>query len=266
MPLKATAFSWTGSVSSCAPGDTPLSYKNAEVRLLNYYRAMAGLPGNVTLSLEESTQAQAAALMMDANSQLSHSPPTTWTCYSSVGATAAGKSNLAMSSGILNSGIGGIGLYVSDGGVTSLGHRRWVLYSRLSAVGTGDTPRANALYVIGNVGAVYTPANGIAWPPAGYVPRPVSAPAQQWSFSYPGADFSSAAVTLTDDAGNAIATTGAAALDAGYGDNTYGWNISSSATGWDRNPGDTRINVVISNVLIGGVAHSFSYSVTFVTP
>ncbi|KPC52775.1 CAP domain-containing protein [Amantichitinum ursilacus] len=272
VPLKATTFSWTGNVSTCTPGDTPLNYKNAEVRLVNYYRAMAGLPGNVTLSLDESARAQAAALMMDANDQLSHAPTTSWICYTAVGAAAAGKSNLALSSGALNSGvpgmggIGGIGLYVGDAGVTSLGHRRWVLYSRLSAVGTGDTPSANALYVIDNVGPVYTPANGTPWPPAGYVPRPVASPSQQWSFSYPGADFSNSTVALTDDANNAIATSNVGKLDNGYGDNTFSWNISSSATGWDRSPGDTKINVTVGNVLIGGVARSFSYTVTFITP
>ncbi|MDR3430219.1 CAP domain-containing protein [Silvimonas sp.] len=268
LPLQQTAFSWTGNVGSCLAGDTPLAYKNAEVRLLNYYRAMAGESGNVTLSLPLAAKAQQAALMMDANSALNHSPPTSWTCYTADGATAAGSSNLALGSPTLNSGIGGPGLYIKDSGVSSLGHRRWVLYSRLAIVGPGDTPRANALWVLGNDGPAVTLANGVAWPPAGYVPvdSHIADPAMQWSFSYPGADFSAATVTVQDDAGNPVALTGVGQLPNGYGDNTLSWSLSTSASGWSRLPADTKLSVSIANVMIGGSARSFSYTVTFVQP
>lgn len=267
LTLQATPFSWTGNVSQCNAGDTPLNYKNAVVKLVNYYRAMAGLPGDVTLSLDLSAEAQQAALMMDANSALSHEPPTTWLCYSAAGATAAGSSDLSLGTPSLNQGIGGIRLYITDQGITTLGHRRWVLYSRLAVVGSGDTPRADALWVVGNDGPAYTPANGIAWPPAGYLPLDdhLFVPAtMQWSFSYPGADFSTASVSMTDDSGQPISLSGAGQLDAGYADNTIGWNISG--TGWNRAPADTTLHVTVSNVLINGVAQSFSYTVTFVSP
>lgn len=268
LPLQQTTFSWTGNVGSCQAGDTPLAYKNAEVRLLNYYRAMAGESGNVTLSLPLAAKAQQAALMMDANDALNHAPPTTWTCYTADGAAAAGSANLALASPTLNSGIGGMALYISDGGISSLGHRRWVLYSRLAIVGPGDTPRANALWVLGNDGPAVTLPNGVAWPPAGYVPwdSHIADPTMQWSFSYPGADFSAATVTLQDDAGNPVALTGVGALPNGYGDNTLGWSISSAASGWSRAPADTKLSVSIANVMIGGSAQSFSYAVTFVQP
>lgn len=267
-PLSATPFSWTGNVGSCNAGDTPLSYKNAEVKLLNYYRAMAGLTGNVALSLPLSAQAQQGALMMDANNALSHSPPTNWTCYTADGATAAGHSNISISSGTLNGGIGGLALYITDGGVSSLGHRRWVLYSRLALVGTGDTPRANNLWVIGNDGPAYTPNSGTAWPPAGFVPRDngIFQPSMQWSFSYPGADFTAATVTMSNDAGGSVALSNVGQLPNGYGDNTLSWNIASSASGWDRSPSDTALTVHIGNAMIGGVARSFDYTVTLVKP
>ncbi|WP_188704900.1 CAP domain-containing protein [Silvimonas iriomotensis] len=267
LSLQATPFSWTGNVSQCNAGDTPLAYKNAVVRLVNYYRAMAGLPGNVTLSLDLSAQAQQAALMMDANNTLDHNPPASWACYTTAGATAAGSSDLSLGTPWLNQGIGGIRLYVTDVGITTLGHRRWVLYSRLAVVGSGDTPRADALWVVGNDGPAYTPANGIAWPPPGYVPRDehIFEPASmQWSFSYPDADFSAATVSMTDDAGNAVAVSGVGELDRGYADDTLGWTINGSS--WDRNPNDTRLNVTINHVMIGGVDRSFSYTVTFVSP
>ena len=267
-PLRQTAFTWTGSVSGCNPGDTTLDYKNAEVKLLNYFRAMAQLPSNVSLSLPESALAQKTALMMDANSAVDHNPPSSWTCYSADGASTAGKSNLAFGSPKLNGGIGALGLYITDGNEATLGHRRWMLYSRLATVGAGDTLRANALYVLGNDGAAFIPANGTPWPPAGFVPVDdrVATPSLPWSFSYPDADFSAASVTLTDDANNPIVLTNVGPLADGYGDKALGWTISTGASGWNRYPGDTRINVSISNVLINNVARNFSYSVTFIQP
>jgi hypothetical protein len=271
--LRKTTFSWTGNVAGCAAGDTPLAYKNAVVKLVNYYRAMAGLPGDVTLSLAKSAQAQKAALMFDANDQLSHAPPTTWTCYTADGATAAGKSNIAWgtnlnSTSASSSGIGSIPLYVMDGGVASLGHRRWVFSLVLGEVGTGDTPQGNALWVLGNTHAAPSVPNGMPWPPRGYVPwdSKIAEPAMRWSFSYPGADFSAATVTMTDDAGAAVPVTGVAELDKGYAENTLAWSIGGSGQPWSRAPADTKLGVTVSNVRIGGVAKSFSYDVTFIKP
>ncbi len=96
VPNSATPYANTGlNVAACAAGDTTLAYKTAVMRMVNYYRAMSGLPGNVTLNLSWSSKAQQAALMMNANNTLNHNPPSTWACYSAAGAEAAGHGNLA---------------------------------------------------------------------------------------------------------------------------------------------------------------------------
>ena len=50
--------------------------------------------------------------MFSRNNQLSHSPSSSWACYTSAGAQAAGSSNIALSSGSLSladpGAIGGI--------------------------------------------------------------------------------------------------------------------------------------------------------------
>lgn len=268
MPLVQTPFSFTGNVTACQAGDTPLDYKQAVVRLLNYYRAMAGIAGDVTLSLAKSAKDQQAALMMDANDQLSHAPPTTWPCYTAEGAEAAGRSNLAWGSPTLNAGIGSIPLYVTDRGVDTLGHRRWVLYSRLAEVGTGDTPQANALWVIGNEKSAVPVPQGVAWPPRGYVPWDgrIAEPSLRWSFSYPNADFSSASVSMKDDAGADVPLASPGALPGGYGDNALAWSIGGTGTPWFRYPGDTKLTVTMRGVRVGGVATDFSYDVVFIKP
>jgi len=266
LPAFSVPMQWTGSTQGCVAGTTSAEYKAAVVNTVNSFRVLAGLPGNISLNLTHSAMAQQAALMMDANSQLSHSPPTSWTCYSADGATAAGSSNLALG----NAGPNAVRAYIADSGTTSLGHRRWVLYSRLGEVGTGDTTRANVLWVFG--GTVAAPASvaetGVAWPARGYVPwtSKVADPSHPWSFSLPGADFSGASVAMSNDQGKVLSVGSVGQLPNGYGDNTMSWKLTADASEWSRSPADTKFNVQISNVKVGDQVKSFQYSVTFFVP
>jgi len=266
LPSFSVPIQWTGTVATCTPGTTSAAWKASVVRTVNSFRALAGMPGTVTLNLTHSAMAQQAALMMDANNALSHSPPDGWKCKTAEGTTAAGSSNLALG----NAGPNAIHAYMADNGTPSLGHRRWLLFSRLGEVGTGDTPRANDLWVFG--GEVTAPASavsaGIPWPSRGYIPwtSKVADPTQPWSFSLPGADFSGATVSMTNDAGQALAVSNVGQLPNGYGDNTLGWSMSAAAAQWSRAPADTRFNVQLTNVKVAGQAKSFQYTVTFFVP
>jgi len=49
----------------------------------------------------------------------------------------------------------------------AVGHRRWILYSKLLTIGSGNTDTTNALWVVGDFASSY-PSNMpefIAWPP-----------------------------------------------------------------------------------------------------
>jgi hypothetical protein len=266
LPAFSVPMQWTGAVAGCVAGTTSAAYKAAVLRTVNSFRVLTGLPGTVTLNLIHSAMAQQGALMMEANSSLSHSPPSTWTCYTADGATAAGSSNLALG----NAGPYAVRAYIADKGVTSLGHRRWLLYSRLGEVGTGDTSRANTMWVFG--GTVTAPASattaGIPWPPRGFVPwtDKVAEPTHPWSFSLPGGDFSKATVTMTNDQGQALSVTNVAALAPNYGDNAMSWTLSAPTSQWSRAPQDTKFNVQVNNVTVSGQSRNFQYSVTFFTP
>ena len=98
---------------------------------------MAGL-GTVTESAIYSQRNQDAAVMMAAEGSLSHTPVGGWSCYTADGATAAGRSNLAL--GL--SGVGAIDAYMQDFGAnnTGVGHRRTMLYPQVQEMGTGDVP------------------------------------------------------------------------------------------------------------------------------
>lgn len=266
-----TPFTWSGSVAGCAAGDTTDAFKGAVLRRLNFFRAMAGLPGDLALDPALSAKAQEAALMMDANDSLSHAPATSWPCYSAAGAEAAGRSLLAYSNAPARS-VGLLDGYMRDRGANNaaVGHRRWILYPALKKVGTGDTPQANALWVIGS--GTTGPAastSPIAWPPRGFIPRPLAEPTDRFSLSCDGADFSAASVDVRGDTGQSVSVRVESRADNGYGDNTIVWSIDSTrspASGWDRGPADTRLDIDVAGVANCAAGSGFRYSVTFITP
>jgi uncharacterized protein YkwD len=80
---------WTGDHANCNAGETSTAFLEAVRLRINYFRAMAGMPGTLQLSDEYSSKAQPAALMMSVNGQLSHNPPPSWLCYTNEGAEEA---------------------------------------------------------------------------------------------------------------------------------------------------------------------------------
>lgn len=265
---------WVGSVPGCQAGSTSPDYKEATRQQINFFRAMAGVPGSVALDVTFSTKNQDAALMMSANNQLSHFPPTSWLCYTPSGAEAAGKSNLALG----EAGPASVRGYMDDAGANNsvVGHRRWVLYPQTQLMGTGDVTDApsgghdaNTLWVQdGNYGGPRPAVRDdfVAWPPPGYVPYDV-VPAR-WSLSYPGADFSAATVSVTR-AGQAVPVT-LETIATGFGENTLVWVVDNRTTSGSsvlpRPTVDTLYRVVVSGARIGGQARTFDYSLIVFDP
>jgi uncharacterized protein YkwD len=197
---SAPSPGWTGNRASCNAGTTAQAFRDAVLLRINYFRAMAGVPDRVSFSTTYNSKSQLAALMMSVNGQLSHSPPSSWTCYTADGATAAGSSNLTLGT----YGWSAINGYMKDPGSNNAaaGHRRWILYPQTQNMGTGDIPpdggyASNALWVFdSHMWEARPPVRDsfVAWPPPGYVPYQVVYP--RWSFSYPSADFSQTSVTM----------------------------------------------------------------------
>jgi uncharacterized protein YkwD len=154
---------WSGSVASCNAGDISANGRSNALRLLNLYRFMAGL-SPVTTDPTRNQKAQACALMMDANNELSHDPPESWDCWSKEGAEAAGSSNISSGKGVSS-----VDLYMIDpGNQTTLGHRRWILSNGLDKVGLGSTTGASCMWVFGGKGK--DNRKWTAWPPPGKFP------------------------------------------------------------------------------------------------
>ena len=256
------AMAWTGSIAGCNAGTISAAFKDWTISRVNFARAMAGLPGNITLDPITSAKAQQAALMFSANQSLSHFPdPNTWLCYTTDGADAASHSNIANSLG--SSAFDDVvPRYLDDsgGGNEPVGHRRWILYPPQVTMGVGSTPTGpnqwggNALWVLSAFGARPATPNGTPWPPRGYVPLALFPSSQRWSLSFPGAVFANATVTMTAN-GASVPVTYVSTSDNGYGDNTIVWQASTTPTdGIDY-------AVAITGVSGPGVPTSFSYHV-----
>jgi uncharacterized protein YkwD len=268
-PSDGVPSDWNGNVDLKFAGATSAAFKNAVIERVNFLRAMAGVPADITLNEPASNKAQSAALMMSAADQLSHYPSTTWPAYTPEGAEAAGKSNLYL-------GVRGpqaMTGYVRDEGSNNaaVGHRRWLLHPQTRTMGTGDVEKsgkyrsANVLWVVedatSNSPRPVTRDGFIAWPPRGYVPYQLVF--ARWSLSLPNARFESATVHMTRD-GAPIALQSAPNVSDGFGENAIVWEPSGVA-GTDsvmtKPPTDTTFGITIRNVNVDGVMREISYTV-----
>ena len=168
--------------------------------------------------------------MMHANGQLSHNPPQSWECYSSDGASAAGASNIAGTSGFA-----AVGLYMQDpGNPQTIGHRRWILSNSLGNVGLGSTSSYSCMWVIGGGGNAGKPWT--AWPPPGYVPHAAVSPLNStgWSVQSDSVSLGDAEVSVTANGQDMPVQVNQ--LLGGYGSSSaisfipMGWSVQADTT------------------------------------
>jgi hypothetical protein len=272
LPQGQVAADWTGNVSSCDAGSSSASYRAAVIDRVNFFRALAGLPGTVQHSSDAaiSSNAQAAALMMSAEGRLSHFPASGWACYSAAGA----GSNGGAASDLLALGRAGpaaVDLYIDDPGSGNhfVGHRRWLLFPPQQVMASGDIPsgtRSNALWVFGPQGSRPPTPQGVAWPPRGFVPFQVLPTlSNRWSLSLPNAGFDAASVSMSVD-GLPIAVTVDSRTSYGYGDNTLVWRpaTGTGAVVYGSAGVDRTYLVSVTGIGGSGVPSSVSYSVTVI--
>lgn len=191
---------WDGGVNGCNQGTLGAAGHANALRLINLYRWIADLP-EVAEDGTRSDQAQACALMMDANDMLSHDPPMNWKCYTQAGHDAAMSSNISG-----GPGVAAIDQYMIDyGNETTMGHRRWILSNSLGPVGIGSTSEMSCLQVIGGGGDAGK--EWMAWPSPGLVPyEALHVPTVPWSdvdqagwtVQSDSIDVSAAQVTVTE--------------------------------------------------------------------
>lgn len=270
VPMNSTA-----DVPNCTPGTNSIAFIEAVLRRINWFRAMAGVPAAVSFNATYNENAQQMAVMISANNQLNHNPPTNWSCYNSAGASQSGGNQA-----IGFNGADAITGYIWDFGSNNseVGHRRWILLPQTQVMGTGDVPAngtnepANSTWVFDSSINNPRPATRqpyVSWPPEGYVPYQVTYP--YWSLSLSNANFTNATVTMKSN--NVSVAVAIQPLANGYGENTLVWvpmglDATQQGTVFPFNGTDTVYSVTVSNIGIANTTNkiSFSYNVTVFDP
>ena len=203
---------WSGSNSSCDHGSVPDEVHNKVIQRINYIRRLVGLNDNCTLERSWDVGMQKCVLLMDANNNLSHNPSSSWSCYSDSGRSVAQVSNLSQG----NHSVNAVMSQIRDRGNNnkSVGHRRWILFSRQLKFAHGSTDNFQALAVINlDFGNSNYPGY-YGYPAEGYMPQNIVY--DRWSFSIPGSGsdlqgdrigFNNAEVTMTGPNGENIELT-----------------------------------------------------------
>lgn len=261
-PKQTLSIDWLlGSILGCVPGLTSSSTNAATLSSLNFVRSLAGL-APVTFSNALNASAQKAALIMAANGSLSHSPSSNWKCWSPDGAQAASRSNLALAYPKLQAGRI-VDLYMSDPGAenTAVGHRRWLLNPFSTVMGSGSTPTANAITVIGPTNAYRPNPRWVGWPTAGYFPNAIE-PNGRWSLSAGLKSISFGSARVAVYRGTTRIPVQRFAVHSGYGQPTLVWQMPA---GFSRS-GNYR--VVVTRIKQAGVSTYLkkAYTVRLFTP
>lgn len=200
---------WSGSTGGCDYGTVPDEVHNKVIQRINYLRRLVGLNDNCTLDRSWDVGMQKCVLLMDANNNLSHYPDSSWQCYTDSGKSVAEVSNLSQG----NHSVNAVMSQIRDRGNNnkSVGHRRWILFSRQLKFAHGSTDNFQALAVINlDFGNTNFPEYH-AYPAEGYMPQNLVF--DRWSFSVPGLgndlqgrqiSFQNADVTMTGPNGENI--------------------------------------------------------------
>lgn len=260
-------------VLSCVTGSLSHSAKQAVLDKLNQVRARHGLLPVEYDSSDDAAAAQ-AALYMVANNTLSHSPSSSGKCYSSEAARLAGTSNLYMMSSASTLSApseAAIPGYLKDTGVSSLGHRRWVLSPFLGKVSfgrvDGSGSMASVLRVMGGERSDISPMSNdfVAYPYGNYPGSEYSSDAflsfsaivsktSAWGSGSDQVSYSSASVSVVSAGGENLAISEMSANYEGYGlPNLLKWKAVGLRTNVDY-------TVTISNVTVNGTARQYQYA------
>lgn len=275
----AAMYAAQPDVAACQPGQLSAQVTARALQTLNAIRALHHLPP-VAYSSADEPGAQQAALMMAANAQLSHTPPTSWRCYTAAGAAAAGASNLY---GGLGSGLrllsdeevfAGWLTEVDNLTAENVGHRRWLLDPFLGSVAYGRVAGRHDTYTRTDAAVIKVFDTAGPAGPSGALPAYVAYPFEDYParlfdtrallsfgvvanssnrWANQNVSFANAAVTVRQRGGGTLAVSRVAHDNQGYG---LPNNLQFFVTGLQAN---TIYDVSIARVNVGGVSTDYSY-------
>ncbi|HEX8303088.1 CAP domain-containing protein [Sphingomonas sp.] len=275
----AALYTVQPDIAACQAGTLHPAVTASLLTSLNNVRALHRLPP-VVYSPSDEASAQQSALIMAANGQLSHTPPASWACYSSLGASGAAASNLygGVGTGLTllseEQIVAGFMTEINNLVIESVGHRRWLLDPFLGSVAYG---RVAGRYQTSNrADAAAIKVFNLVGPsgPSGALPAIVAYPYEEYparffdtnallsfsvisnttsKFGNTNVNFSGATISVRVRGGAALTVSRVAYDNEGYG---LPNNLQFAVAGLTAN---TIYDVTISNVIVAGTPRSYSY-------
>ena len=265
-------YSEEPTVASCGSGSVSSSEKLEVLQWVNYIRSLHDLPPVVYEEGDDVYTAE-CSLVIAANNKLDHFPDSSWDCYTEDALTGCSNSNIYIYSGgnplsVTSESI--INAYMTDVGVDSLGHRRWLIdpwLDHVSFARVDDVQNrvlGSAIKVINDQQQDISGSDieFVAYPYE-YYPKELFNSEVQMSFTViedktskwqnDDVDFKTAAIMITDPDKNKVSVSGRAFDNDGYGvPNILRWTADSVQEG-------VRYDVVISGVRVNNVSENYSY-------
>lgn len=259
-------------VSECSAGEVSSDEKNNVLERVNYIRSLHGLPPVIYEDKDDNYTAQ-CALIIAANEQLSHTPDKNWVCYSEDAYTGCNKSNIFIQWGNDNYSFKStetIDAFMTDEGVDSLGHRRWIIDPWLAHISYGRADDYSGRITGAALKVINTDQQDISESGIDFVAYPyeyypaefyndnvmmsftvISDRMNKWNNSK--VDMLTAAVSILDPDNKLIKITGRVSDNDGYGvPNNLRWFAESIELG-------VKYNVSITGIIINGMPKTYNY-------
>ncbi len=267
-------------VPSCQEGALTTAEKEYVLEYVNFIRYLHNLKP-VVYDYGGDVKAQKAALIQVANGQLSHTPPTSWNCYSQDGYDGSENSNLHLQWGIsegqqIDSRVSIVGWMLdnmSQNAQDRCGHRRAIInpfvtsisFGRVDGQGPAGWAMAAALKFMDNVNGNISdqPVEFVAYPYHNYPPNLVD---KNWYLSFSpyydmyecfgnsNISYDNTSVEMTDDNGNTISV-------GSYTWDFEGWGAVQNNFRWKASglQDEVKYNVTIKNVVVNGQNKDYTY-------
>lgn len=270
------------NIQNCNEGVLKDATKAEVLNYVNFIRSIHGLKP-VQYDLNGDKYAQKSSLIMAANANLSHTPPSNWSCYSNDGYYGADNSNLHLnrgSSSTLNprSIESIIGWMIDDksaNAVDRCGHRRAIINPFLTSIAFGrvdgksnvDNYYCSAMSLLYldrvNGGIQDRPIEFVAYPYQNY---PIELVNKSWYLSFSpyydmsswsrnnNVNYSNAQITVTTESGTPL-TVHSVISDA------EGWGAVHNNLRWMVNglQNEVRYNVNIKGIVVNGQPKEYNY-------
>lgn len=270
-------YSEEPDVGNCIAGMVSDFEKQRVLGRVNYIRSLHGLPP-VSYASNGDTQTAECSLVIAANRELSHTPPSNWSCWSQDAYDGCNSSNIYVQWGRTRNQFDSLSVvdaFMTDEGVATLGHRRWLIdpwlgeisFGRVDGNTWGSNTTGSAIQVIGGAQQDISGSDieFVAYPFENYPSElfnddvmmsltVIADRGKKFADANKNVDFSAATIEVAGSQGTLLTIKNKASDNDGYGvPNNLRWQV-------DNIDIDDYYTVWVKNVKVSGKSTEYNWS------